>query len=106
MPVSSQAGKQDSAEELELDLRRRNEQICSLQKSLSDADSDEQGGDKSRWSGLHSILEARCGLKFMFKEVSVALTASCLLLLKLQLVRAIFFFFCFQLPLPLLVVLS
>ncbi|KAJ8246912.1 hypothetical protein GJAV_G00256720 [Gymnothorax javanicus] len=58
-------GKQ--VENLEMEMELRSAQITDLQQKLLDADSEERV--KQRWDSVNTIVQAKCGLKFLMSEL-------------------------------------
>lgn len=56
--------------ELNKDIDLCNAQIQELQQKLVDADQDENK-NKSRWSGIHTMVEAKCALKYLLTQVCI-----------------------------------
>ncbi|XP_078607912.1 chromosome-associated kinesin KIF4A-like [Branchiostoma floridae x Branchiostoma japonicum] len=54
-------------EQLEQDIQCRNAQIADLQQKLVDADVEEKA--KSRWENMRSLVEAKCGLKWLLDKL-------------------------------------
>ncbi|XP_066288584.1 chromosome-associated kinesin KIF4A-like [Branchiostoma lanceolatum] len=53
--------------QLEQDIQCRNAQIADLQQKLVDADVEEKA--KSRWENMRSLVEAKCGLKWLLDKL-------------------------------------
>ncbi|XP_067664129.1 chromosome-associated kinesin KIF4A-like [Haliotis asinina] len=51
---------------LETEIELRNIQISDLQQKIVDADQDSKG--KSAWESLHTMMEAKCGLKWLLEQ--------------------------------------
>ncbi|XP_019629575.1 PREDICTED: chromosome-associated kinesin KIF4A-like [Branchiostoma belcheri] len=54
-------------EQLEQDIQCRNAQIADLQQKLVDADVEEKA--KCRWENMRSLVEAKCGLKWLLDKL-------------------------------------
>ncbi|KAK7485932.1 hypothetical protein BaRGS_00022798 [Batillaria attramentaria] len=53
-------------EELATDIELRNIQIQDLQQKICDADQENKG--KSMWEGIHTMMEAKCALKWLLEQ--------------------------------------